>query len=202
MDLNFWMFLEWFGACAALSGAVMMASHKVKPVFPWLLWIFSNIFYIILFSHTKQYGMLFMNMGGFIINLFGCYQWIQHATKINKQITNLLLLLTVFFALISLYYSINFLIEPTLKNAEWIGSSFGLTAAFLLASRHKYSFLCWFIWGFSNFVLLAVTLSTRQYGIVFLQIGYMIINIYGAITWLKKFNETHAFIPIDVPSQA
>lgn len=197
MDFNFWVTLEWTGAIIALLGSFFMASHKVKPVYCWILWLLCNVCFIFYFSHHNQLGLLLMHVGGLFINSFGLYQWLQHEQNINQKVTKLLIAFTILFFAISIYYTILFAMEPNIKYAEWIGSMTGLTASFLLASRHKYSFLCWFVWSISNLILLAVTIITEQYGVVFLQTGFMISNVYGSITWVKKYLATHKIQPVE-----
>lgn len=201
MNLDIWVFLEWFGALLALFGAILMATQKTKPFYPWIIWLVSNISFLILFNHTQQYGLFLLNLGGFFINLFGLYQWFQHEEHVNKKITNLLLCFVFIFLLISGYNIYEFLINPNIKNAEWIGSTLGLSGAFLLASRHKYSFLCWFVWLFSNIVLFIVTLKTQQYAFVLLQSGFTISNFLGVWHWFKKYNKTKVFDNIEFPTQ-
>jgi nicotinamide riboside transporter PnuC len=199
-NTDIWKILEWVGAFSALSGSLAMAAHKFKPSFAWATWLFSNICYMLVFFSSGQNGLLLMNIGGFFINIFGLYQWIQHDSNGNPKIMKILLSLSLTFGLISIYHIFSFGISPNIKSAEWVGSMMGLMAAFLLASRNKYSFLCWFIWGFSNMILLIVTLMTEQYGVVFLQTGFMLINVYGSITWLKQFKEKHILALPDIPT--
>ena len=201
MDLNIWLILEWTGAIFALTGSFLMASHKAKPTYCWALWLLSNICYIFYFIEHEQTGLLLMNIGGFCINIFGMYQWFQHETLVNQKVMKGLLSFSLLFFIISLYHIGAFILTPKITHAEWIGSMLGLTAAFLLSSRNKYSFLCWFIWGFSNLILLIVTIMTKQYGVAFLQTGFMFINVYGSITWFKKFLLTHQLEPLEAPSQ-
>ena len=197
MDINIWIILEWIGALFALTGAAIMATRRAKPIIAWGLWIICNAIFIAYFIYHQQYGLLLMNIGGLFINAFGLYQWIQPKTQINHSITKLLLNLSIFFAVISIYHLILFVFSPSKEHIEWFGSMLNLTAAFLLASRHKYSFLCWFVWGVSNFTLLILTTITQQYGFAFLQAGFMVVNVYGSISWLKKFKSTHKIPPIE-----
>jgi hypothetical protein len=185
--VDVWTVLEWSGAFLALSGSLILASNKFKPSITYSIWLLSNILYIIYFIHTKQFGLLSLNITGFIINLFGWYQWIQKADNLNTKLTGVLFNLSLIFFAFSTFYIAAFLTSPSIKNAEWIGSTLGIAAAFLISSRHKYSFMCWFVWCFSNFALLIMAIYTNQHGLLFLQLGFMLINVYGTYNWVKQF---------------
>ena len=80
-----WIFIEWFGAFLALSGSFIMSNKKISPLWAWSAWILNNFLYIALFTvHTKQYGLLFMQCCGFIINTLGFLQWAQKK-EINQR---------------------------------------------------------------------------------------------------------------------
>lgn len=142
-----------------------------------------------LFYKTNQLGLLYGSIGGLIINLLGLYQWTQKEIKLNKNIRKTMLLIVYLFFGVSIYNIFLFINEPNLKIAEWIGSIFGLCGALLLAARFKYSFLCWFAWIISNGILIITTLQTKQYGVFSLQLGFMVLNIYGVIYWFKNYKK-------------
>lgn len=200
---NFLPILEWTGTIFALIGSFLLASHKVKPSITLSLWLTSNICYIIYFLCKGQNGLLLMNVCGFIINSFGMYQWLQHEESVNHKIASLLFNLSLVAFATTSFYLASFLIEPSVKNVEWIGSTLGIAAAFLISSRHKYSFLCWFVWCFSNFILLIMAIITQQYGFLFLQVGFMFINVYGTFNWIKQYRLTHSIEQqgMEIPSK-
>lgn len=198
--MGFLNLFEWTGTILALSGAFLMASNKLKPHYSYIIWILSNIFYIYFFLNTGNNGLLTMNIVGILINLFGMYQWSHKEIEGNKQLTKFLLLISLFLFLGVIYYSIVYLEKFNIKDLEWVGSLLGLCSAFLLASRHKYSFLCWFLWSFANGVLIFVGYSNNQFGFVVLQIGFMLSNVYGGIVWAKDFIKQHKLPTIDEPT--
>jgi len=194
------LFLEWFGAISALLGSFALASRKFNPSITWYLWIISNICYIIYFFSYEQYGLLLLNIFGLLINLFGLYQWAQSEYNINQKITKNFLNLSVVFSLVAFYCIVLFIFNPKIIYAEWIGSMLGIAAALLISSRHKYSFLCWPMWILSNGILLTLTIMTEQYGVVFLQSGFMLINVYGFYNWFKNINFAQKINQIEILS--
>lgn len=187
MSFDILLVLEWTGTILALIGSFLLASHKFKPSITLSFWIASNICYITYFFMKEQHGLLLMNLCGFVINSFGMYQWLQHEENVNNKIASLLFNLSLVSFATTFFYVTSFVISPSVKNVEWIGSTLGIAAAFLISSRHKYSFLCWFVWCFSNLVLLIMAIITKQYGFLFLQLGFMFINVYGTINWIKSY---------------
>jgi len=195
--------LEWLGTLLALVGSFILATHKMKPSISLSFWLASNVCYIIYFFYKEQNGLLLMNLCGFVINSFGMYQWLQHEEKINSKMASLLFNLSLFSFITTLYFIISFLHNPSVKNVEWIGSTLGIAAAFLISSRHKYSFLCWFVWCFSNFILLIMAVFTKQFGFLFLQVGFMFINVYGTVNWIKQYraNKSIELAGMEIPSK-
>lgn len=191
---------EWIGTIFALSGAFLMASNKLKPHYSYIIWILSNIFYIYFFLNTGNNGLLTMNVVGIMINLFGMYQWSHKEINGNKHLTKILLIISILLFIGSIYSFFCFLDGFQLKNLEWTGSLLGLCSAFLLSARHKYSFLCWFLWSIANGILIFVGYQNSQFGFVILQVGFMISNVYGGIVWAKDFMRQHKLVPIDEPT--
>lgn len=197
-NFTIWQMLEWGGAFCALIGSFIMATRRLNPSIPWLLWLTSNILYIALFSlHTHQNGMLLMHIGGLGINSLGFYQWSRKEQAIHQGIMSLLFYISSACILASLYFFVQIIVDPSIRHIEWIGSMLGLAAAFLLASRHHLSFLAWFIWSISNSIILLMSIHTQQYGILVLNAGFMITNIYGCWKWIKLRKElTELEVPL------
>lgn len=202
-------FIEWMGAITALMGSYFMATidnvsvnagktffRKHRPTIAYFGWILSNFLCIYLFIIKENYGMLFMNIGGLFINIVGIYQWksLKETVTLSKILFKISMVLLVF----SIFFVVNFIYSGNLNDIVWFGSLLGLVAAFLLASKTDKSYICWFIWCISNFTLLVAMVYIKMYGIAFLQLGFMFINVIGCYRWLKllsskEFNNlTHA----------
>lgn len=180
-----WIGIEWLGTILALSGAVIMASKKFNHIISWIFWILSNFLFIALFIHTKQLGLLFMQIAGLGINILGFYQWYTKH-KSNKFLANILYILSMSLLSIATIVVVAFILKPGLQYVEWIGSLLAISAALLISSYHRHAKFCWLIWLFANFILLILTIYTKQYGIMTLQIGFSLTNIYGTWNWIFK----------------
>ncbi len=191
---------EWLGTILALSGAALMAANR-SPIVCFLMWLGSNFSFIYVFSNTGNNGLLFMNLMSIIINLFGIYQWKEKEHLVNDKVTKFLFYVFLIILGFSIWNLINFAITPKLSLLEWFASSLGVASAFLLSSRHKLTFLCWFFWSFSNIILMYIGFNGAQYGFMTLQFGFMLTNIYGSYNWYLAYREKHILIPIDKPSQ-
>lgn len=179
-------YFEWFGTILALLGAGMMSFNRF-PVICYILWLISNFSFIYFFNITGNNGLLFMNVMALAINSFGIYQWREKEDLVNTKITLFLVVVAFLIFLLSLYNLFLFINETSIKSLEWFASSLGVSASLMLSSRHKYSFLCWFMWSVSNIVLIYVGFKNQQYGFVTLQVGFMLTNIYGSYNWFKLF---------------
>lgn len=181
-----WIAIEWLGTILALSGAIIMASKKLSHVISWILWILSNIAFISLFAiETKQSGLLSMQVAGLMINILGFWQWYKK-TERNKIITEILYYLSILCLIGAGVFGVKLIMNPTLYALEWIGSLLAISAALLLSSYHVHSKYCWLLWAFGNLTILILTLFTKQYGVMVLQIGFSITNILGIWQWLIK----------------
>lgn len=207
--------IEWIGAITALLGSYFMATIKdmssiknhsfwvkFRPTLAYTGWIVSNLFCIYLFTVKSSYGLLVMNIGGLIVNIIGIYQW--KTTNPSPLFSRWLFYVSALLLVCSLFFLTNYFIDESLTNIEWFGSLLGLVAAFLLASKTDKSYICWFIWCVSNLTLFILTFYMGYYGISFLQLGFMIINLVGCYRWVKmlknnSFNAlTHADLTSDI----
>jgi len=172
--------LEWTGSIAAIIGAFIASTRVLKATYAWLLWIFTNLCFIVLFLYTSQYGLLTMHVIGLFINIFGYYQWKNHKTEINPHVAKYFFYSSVGLSILGTFCLLWFFIDFTEKPLEWFGTFFGIAGAFMLASRSKYSQLCWMFWTFSNMSLIFLCFFyTNQYGILFQQIFFMVTNVIG-----------------------
>lgn len=177
-----WTSMEWLGTFLALNGTFIMATKKINAKWAWLSWLISNLTYIVLFGlHTHQYGLLFMNTGGFLINSLGLWQWLENK-KVNPHIEKSLSYLSMGCLVMTLIVAGYCFSEPELKKVEWIGSLLALSASLLLASKHVYWYLCWVLWFISNLLLLGLCTFTHQWGLLTLQLGFTLMNAYAILT--------------------
>lgn len=172
--------LEWIGAISAILGAFIASMRVLKLTYAWGLWIFTNVCFIILFTYTNQYGLLSMHVIGLFINIFGYYQWKNHTTEINKNVAKYFFYSSIVLCILGIFSLIWYFTNFTATPLEWFGTFFGIAGSFMLASRSRYSQLCWTFWTLSNFSLIFLCIYyTQQYGILFQQIFFMITNIIG-----------------------
>lgn len=179
-ELSMWNMLEWLGTFFALGGAIVMASKKYNHNIAWVVWLLSNIIFIAIFLvHTQQMGLLFMQIAGLFINIFGFYQNYKGIGNHNQHLMKAFFLLSLVLLVCSIFFIGKLFLEPTLKNVEWIGSLLGVSAALLISSYHKHSRYCWILWTLGNLIIFILTLYTKQYGYMTLQLGFSITNFYG-----------------------
>lgn len=184
----FWLSMEWIGVILGLLGAYLLANKDIEPTKAWISWLISDVILITLFGiHTGQYGLLFMHLIGAITAIIGFIQWNNPEIKPNKFTKNILFVFSAIFFALSLMSLIHMpFSEKTITNIEWFGSLLSISGGLLMASNHKLSPLSWISWTIANSTILILTIYTQQWGILFLQIGYTILNLYGCYTWLFK----------------
>lgn len=184
LKLSGWTYIEWMGAFLGLGGSLIMASNRFSHIWAWNAWIISNILFISLFMlHTQQFGLLFMNIFGIFINLLGLWQWSKRR-RINVTAMNTAFNMGKIGILSAVIILILFPVFPSIKLIEWFGAILSISGALLLASKHQRAAWSWIVWLISNFVLLSMTIYTKQWGVATLQLGFTISNIYGCIMWI------------------
>lgn len=181
-----WTIIEWTGTILALSGAVIMATKRFSHAIAWIFWILSNVFFIALFVlETKQFGLLFAQLAGLVINTLGFWQW-HNKKESNKILATMLYASSLIALTVALFTTGKFIMGPELKYVEWTGSLLSISAALLISAYHKHSKYCWILWLVANFLILILTFYTKQYGVMALQAGFSITNILGTWNWLIK----------------
>ncbi|MEK6928794.1 MAG: nicotinamide mononucleotide transporter [Nanoarchaeota archaeon] len=73
-------------------------------------------------------------------------------------------------------------IEKELRHhvIEWLATVLSLTGAVLVALKYKDGYPVWII---ANILWVSFSLKHKHYGLLFLSVSYLIINIIGIINW-------------------
>lgn len=184
----FWLSMEWSGVILGLLGAYLLANKSIEPTKAWTAWLISDLILIALFGlHTGQYGLLFMHLIGAFICIMGFFQWKNPDIKPNKETQKILFKSSFITSCVALLILICIpFSEKPITNIEWFGSLLSISGGLLMASNHRFSPISWISWTIANFVILLLTVYTQQWGLVFLQAGYTLLNIYGCYTWIYK----------------
>ncbi len=66
---------------------------------------------------------------------------------------------------------------------EWVATGLGILGAILNASKRIEGF---YIWIIANILWIYIGIITKLYGMAFLFFVYLLIAIYGIITWKRK----------------
>lgn len=187
--MTIWLILEWLGTFFALAGSVVLASKIMPDIIGWSSWIISNILLIILFFfHTEQAGLVFMQLANILINIMGICLYYKKTNLEYSRLGSVLYYMSLSLIVGACAFFIFFLSDPLkqLSSIEWMGGLISVSAALLLASYHQKAKFCWALWILGNIIILILTSYTKQYGFMTLQIGFSIINFYGAWIWLIK----------------
>lgn len=178
------LFLEWFGTIITIIGSLIMATRVAQPKYAWLLWIVSNVVFMILFFESKQMGLLSLHIIGFVINSMGFYQWKNPKMVMSKKLMHTFFYSSVITALAGAVYLSLYVIGGKPQSLEWGGSAFAIAAALILASRHSLAGVCWIMWTIGNFSIFTLSyVYTQQYGLMTLQGVFIVINTIAMYNW-------------------
>ena len=187
-----WLSIEWIGVILGLLASFLLAIKNISPTKAWGFWIVSDLLLMTLFGiHTGQYGLLFMHFIGFIISVVGYIQWKPENNNPNHTSNTFLRKSFYVFSILCFIGSIGALAYiPFAENmsicVEWFGSLLATSGSLVIAAKHRLAPISWISWSIANLVILCLCVYTNQWGIVVLQAGYTVSNIYGYYTWIHK----------------
>lgn len=79
------VYLEWSGAALAMIGAVLVAGHSKASLYGWLLWIVSNILWILFSLQMATFGLLAQQAFFLAVNAWGVYRHLKADAKSRTQ---------------------------------------------------------------------------------------------------------------------
>lgn len=200
---NIWVVIEWVSVFLGLGGTIWAASlkgHKLWIVF--LMWIIGNTLMIVLhFSHTGKYGLLLLSIIGLVISITGFLNSIKEnneskESQTGSKLQKSLIGLSVISALLSVMCLGYFLFIDF--NDNWYKSfSFEMVATFLnisglalISSNSRYSKYCWLFWLLSNGMFVFITYSTGYMGLMFQQVIFFGLDLWGILNWFILKNNS------------
>ena len=163
--------------------------------------IYVLIYGIISFIN-KQYGEgvinLVYNLPLYLFTIYGFYlskkKKQESSEFVIKSITKKqLIVMIVLIPIITVLYGLllNHLgsASPYLNS---LATAFALSASFLASRTIKEQWIAWIIYSLILFVLWLITFISNGNGLMFVILNalYILINTYGLIVWIRKFNES------------
>ena len=67
---------EWMGSCLGLAGAGLLSLNVKASRFGWLLFLLSNMAWIVYGIRTEAQGLVVMQIGFTFTSLVGVYRWL------------------------------------------------------------------------------------------------------------------------------
>ncbi len=65
--------------------------------------------------------------------------------------------------------------------AEWGGSLLAIGGALVMSMNRSWSWCAWPIWIFSNLLLVAPTALSEHWGMVVMQVAFVVVNVNGLL---------------------
>ena len=69
------VFIEWTGSIIGLIGALLLALNNDWSKYGFVVFLLSNVCWVLYGYKTNSWGMLVMQMGFTIISAYGIYSW-------------------------------------------------------------------------------------------------------------------------------
>lgn len=80
--------------------------------------------------------------------------------------------------------------------AEWGGSLLAIGGALVMSMNRSWSWCAWPIWIFSNLLLVAPTALSEHWGMVVMQVAFVVMNVNGLATVNRRRGD-HRRVPAD-----
>lgn len=174
---------------ATLSGITCVYLQTKEKIAAWSFGILSVTISCYIFYHSKLYSDLLLHVVYIFLNIYGWYIWSTRGTEdVNAPILHLsrfgimITAVTVIVLASGLGYFMGTFTDADLYYFDAFTTAGSLVAQYLLAKKYIQN---WILWIIVDLVAIPVYLYKGLYFFSFLFGIYLIICIYGFVSWKK-----------------
>lgn len=181
--------MEYLEIIATITGIIAVALQAKEKILAWPFAIVSVTLASIIFFDSRLYSDFGLHIIYILLNIFGWIMWSRHPQ--NQTVTPTLLLSNkgIILSLIVticgtflLGYFMSTFTDADLSYFDAFTTSGSLVAQFLLAKKYLQN---WLLWILVDLVAIPVYLYKGLYYFSFLFFIYLLICIWGYISWKK-----------------
>lgn len=185
----------------AVTGAASVLLAVRESAWNWPVGIANNIFFLILFWHSKLYADASLQIVYIVISFFGWWNWLRGGTghtelpisKTSKQAGLLLAAITVLSTIVLTAILRRFTDSPV-PFWDGITTALSLTAQYMLSRKLLEN---WWVWMTADVIYVALYSYKALYLTGALYVLFFAMCVAGYTGWLKSFR-SHAVIPHEV----
>ncbi len=178
---------------ATLSGITCVILQTKEKIAAWAFGILSVSISAYIFYHSKLYSDLLLHVVYIFLNIYGWYIW---SSRKRETAPSPILILSaqgkaasvfiIALLTLALGYLMGTYTDADLFYFDAFTTSGSLVAQYLLAKKYLQN---WMIWIAVDLVAIPLYLYKSLYFFSFLFAVYLVICIYGFVSWRKVFKE-------------
>jgi len=182
--------METLEIIATITGIIAVALQAKEKIWAWPFAIISVVIAAYIFFHSKLYSDFGLHLIYILLNIYGWIVWSQRSTSKEVIPTKVLAdrgiirsaAVVILGSLVLGYFMTKFT-DADLPYFDAFTTSGSLVAQFLLAKKYLQN---WLLWIIVDLVAIPIYLYKGLYYFSFLFFVYLLLCIYGYITWKKK----------------
>lgn len=176
---------------ATLTGIIAVSLQTKEKIIAWPFAIISVAISAYIFFDSKLYSDFGLHIIYIFLNIYGWYHWSNSSNNQPAPIYSLTLKNIVRYTFILLTsalllgYIMQMNTDADLPYFDAFTTTGSLLAQYLLAKKYLQN---WLLWIIVDIVAIPIYLYKGLYYFSFLFFIYLIICIFGYVTWNKKYN--------------
>lgn len=181
--------MSWIEILGFVTGAVSVILAVRESAWNWLVGIANNIFFFVLFWHTKLYADALLQVVYAVISAYGWWQWVRggvgnSALPISGIQKRTVLFLIVFTVLATglMTYLLNAFTDSKVPFWDGLTTALSLTAQFMLSRKLLEN---WWVWMTADVVYVLLYCYKALYLTGILYAGFFALCVVGYQGWRK-----------------
>lgn len=186
------MHLSWIEAFGFITGAVCVLLAVKENVWNWPIGILNNIFFMLLFWHSKLYADSCLQVLYIGISVYGLWNWLYGGEKHTQaQIRRvdrkegLMLLATALASAGILYYILRHFTDSNVPLGDAVTTAMSLAAQYLLGRKMIEN---WLVWIAADVIYIGLYCYKLLYLTAFLYAIFIVLCVAGFLYWRRTMN--------------
>ena len=173
-----------------ITGAACVLLAVRENIWNWPVAIANNIFYFVVFWHSKLYADSILQIFYVVISIYGWWAWMRGGnqrtelpiTRISKTFTFGLVLATA-AATAALYLALSRFTDSTVPLGDAVTTAISLTAQFMLGRKLIENWVWWIV---ADVIYIALYNYKGLYLTAFLYAIFIVMCVAGYIRWQRS----------------
>ena len=194
-EIIYWISIHYIEVIGAILGILGVFFQIKQIVWVWPVSIIASVMYVIVFLHTRLYGLMSLQFYFIAVSVYGWYQWVHPKPQGEGIITDKLpvirlnlkttLIYTALF--VGFWLTINWFLREYTDDAKPLWGSM-VTALSLVASLMlaKKIIEQWFIWIIADSIAVVLYFYQHLYPTMVFYFILVIMAIIGFYQWKKE----------------